>query len=71
MQALEPGGILLSCSCSGTIGLDDLLGAIEQSAQRVERPAQVLEVFGHGFDHPINLAMPETAYLKAVFVRLP
>jgi 23S rRNA (cytosine1962-C5)-methyltransferase len=70
MQALESGGILLSCSCSGTIGLDDLLGAIEQSAQRVERPAQLLEVFGHGFDHLINLAMPETAYLKAVFARL-
>jgi 23S rRNA (cytosine1962-C5)-methyltransferase len=67
MQALEPGGILLSCSCSGTIGLDDLLGAIGQSAQRLGRGVQLLEVFGHGFDHPINLAMPETAYLKAVF----
>ncbi|HLV99180.1 MAG TPA: class I SAM-dependent rRNA methyltransferase [Ktedonobacterales bacterium] len=70
MQTLEPGGILLSCSCSGTIGLDDLLGAIEQSAQRVTRQAQLLEAFGHGFDHPLNLTMPETAYLKAVFVRV-
>lgn len=70
IQALEPGGILLSCSCSGTIELDDLLGAIGQSAQRLERPAQLLEVLGHGFDHPINLAMPETAYLKAVFCRM-
>jgi 23S rRNA (cytosine1962-C5)-methyltransferase len=70
MQALEPGGILLSCSCSGTIGLDDLLGAIGQSAERVARPAQLLEVFRHGFDHPINIAMPETAYLKAVFARI-
>jgi 23S rRNA (cytosine1962-C5)-methyltransferase len=70
MQALEPGGILLSCSCSGTIGLDDLLGAIGDAAQRVQRQAQLLEVFGHGFDHPINLAMPETSYLKAVFARV-
>jgi 23S rRNA (cytosine1962-C5)-methyltransferase len=67
MQALEPGGILLTCSCSGTIGLDDLLGAIGQSAERLGRQTHLLEVFGHGFDHPINLAMPETAYLKAVF----
>jgi 23S rRNA (cytosine1962-C5)-methyltransferase len=36
----------------------------------VGRKVQLLEVFGHGFDHPINLAMPETAYLKAVFCRL-
>jgi 23S rRNA (cytosine1962-C5)-methyltransferase len=71
MQALEPGGVLLSCSCSGTIGLDDLLGAIGQSAQRVQRLVQLLEVFGHGFDHPINLAMPETAYLTVVFVCVP
>ncbi len=70
MQALEPGGILLSCSCSGAIGQDDLLGAIEQSAQRLERAVQVLEIFGHGFDHPLNLAMPETGYLKAVFCRV-
>ena len=67
MQTLAPGGILLSCSCSGVIGQDDLLGAIAQSAQRVERQVQLLESFGHGFDHPINLAMPETAYLKAIF----
>ncbi|HEX6779656.1 MAG TPA: class I SAM-dependent methyltransferase, partial [Ktedonobacterales bacterium] len=70
MQALAPGGILLSCSCSGVIGQDDLLGAIAQSAQRVERQVQLLESFGHGFDHPINLAMPETAYLKAIFCRV-
>ncbi len=70
IEALAPDGVLLSCSCSGAIGLDDLLGAIAQSAQRLECSVQLLEVFGHGFDHPINLAMPETAYLKAVFCRL-
>jgi len=70
MQALTPGGILLSCSCSGAIGQDDLRGAIGQSAQRLERQVQVVEIFEHGFDHPINLAMPETGYLKAIFCRL-
>lgn len=70
MQVLSPGGILLSCSCSGVIGQDDLLGAIGQSAQRLERRVQLLEVFGHGLDHPINLAMPETGYLKAIFCRV-
>jgi 23S rRNA (cytosine1962-C5)-methyltransferase len=69
MQVLSPGGILLSCSCSGIIGQDDLLGAIAQSAQRVERSVQLLEIYGHGFDHPLNLTMPETGYLKAAFLR--
>lgn len=70
MQVLRPGGILLTCSCSGVIGMDDLLGALSQSAQRLQRSVQLLETYTHGVDHPINLAMPETAYLKAVFCRV-
>jgi len=67
MQVLRPGGILLTCSCSGVVGMDDLLGVLSLSAQRFQRPVQLLETYTHGVDHPINLAMPETAYLKAVF----
>ncbi len=70
MQVLRPGGILLTCSCSGVVGMDDLLGVLSQSAQRFQRPVQLLETYTHGVDHPINLAMPETAYLKAVFCRV-
>jgi 23S rRNA (cytosine1962-C5)-methyltransferase len=70
MQVLRPGGILLTCSCSGVIGMDDVLGVLSVSAQHLQRTVQLLEIFTHGVDHPINLAMPETAYLKAVFCRV-
>ena len=70
MQVLRPGGILLTCSCSGVIGMDDLLGLLSLSAQRLQRSVQVLEMYTHSVDHPVNLAMPETAYLKAVFCRV-
>lgn len=70
MEVLRPGGILLSCSCSGVMSMDDLLGAVAQSAQRLQRTVQLLESYTHGVDHPIHLAMPETAYLKAVFCRV-
>ncbi len=70
MQVLRPGGILLTCSCSGVVGMDDLLGVLSLSAQRFQRPVQLLETNTHDVDHPINLAMPETAYLKAVFCRV-
>jgi 23S rRNA (cytosine1962-C5)-methyltransferase len=70
MQVLRPGGILLTCSCSGVVVLDDLLGALSQGSQRLRRPVQLLETYTHDVDHPINLAMPETAYLKAVFCRV-
>lgn len=70
MQVLRPGGILLTCSCSGVIGMDDLLGTLSQVAQRLQRSVQLLESYTHGVDHPLNLAMPETSYLKAVFCRV-
>ena len=70
MQVLRPGGILITCSCSGVIGMNDLLVALSQSAQRLQRTVQLLETFSYGVDHPLNLAMPETAYLKVVFCRI-
>ncbi len=70
MQVLRPGGILLTCSCSGVVGMDDLLGVLSQAAHGLRRPVQLLESYTHGVDHPINLVMPETAYLKAVFCRV-
>ena len=70
MEVLRPGGILLTCSCSGFIGLDDVLGAVSQAAQRLQRQVQLLETYTHSVDHPIHLAMPETSYLKAIFCRV-
>lgn len=70
MQVLRPGGILLTCSCSGVVGMDDLLGVVSNCAQRQKRTVQLLESYTHGVDHPTNLAMPETNYLKSVFCRV-
>ena len=70
MQVLRPGGILLTCSCTGVVGMDDLLGVLSLSAQHLKYSVQVLETYTHGVDHPMNLAMPETAYLKAVLCRV-
>jgi 23S rRNA (cytosine1962-C5)-methyltransferase len=70
MRVLRPGGILLSCSCTGVVTMHDLCEVIIQDAQQLRRSVQKLESYTHGVDHPINLAMPETAYLKAVFCRI-
>lgn len=70
MQVLQSGGILLSCSCTGVVGMDDLLGAIADAARHLGRHVQLLESFTHGVDHPVQLAMPETSYLKAIFCRV-
>lgn len=70
MSVLRSGGILLTCSCTGVVGMDDLLGIVSQDAQYLHRSVQLLETYTHGVDHPMNLVMPETAYLKAIFCRV-
>jgi 23S rRNA (cytosine1962-C5)-methyltransferase len=70
MQVLKSNGVLLTCSCSGNIKMEDLLDVLAQSAQHSQRKVQVLETYTHGIDHPTNKTMPETVYLKAVFCRV-
>ncbi len=70
MQLLSRDGILVSCSCSHHLALDDLIGTIQQAAQHVNRFAQLIEVGGHSPDHPIHPAIPETRYLKSLTCRV-
>jgi 23S rRNA (cytosine1962-C5)-methyltransferase len=70
MQVLRPGGILLTCSCSGVVSMKDLLDVLAQDARRLQRSVQFLETHKQSIDHPIHSAMPETAYLKAICCRV-
>lgn len=70
MQLLERDGMLISCSCSHHMSSEDLLGAIQTAARHLDRDAQVLEQGMQAPDHPVHPAIPETAYLKAFYVRV-
>jgi 23S rRNA (cytosine1962-C5)-methyltransferase len=70
MQLLSRDGILVTCSCSHHLPLDELVAAVQQSARHLSRFAQVLAVGGHAPDHPIHPAIPETRYLKALTCRV-
>jgi len=70
MQLLERDGMLISCSCSHHMSGEDLLGAIQTAARHLDRDAQVLEQGMQAPDHPVHPAIPETAYLKAFYVRV-
>ncbi|HEV3153680.1 MAG TPA: class I SAM-dependent rRNA methyltransferase [Candidatus Baltobacteraceae bacterium] len=69
LRVLEPGGILVSCSCSHHLSPEMLQRTILQAAKDCGRRMQILERHAHAPDHPIHPAMPETEYLKAFFVR--
>jgi len=70
MQLLPRDGMLVSCSCSHHLALDELIGAIQHAARHLGRFAQIVAVGGHAPDHPIHPAIPETRYLKALACRV-
>jgi len=70
LDVVAPGGILLTCSCTGLVGGDDFLEMIRRVALNAGRGVQVLHVDGAGADHPVASNVPENRYLKAAFCRV-
>ena len=70
MQVVKPGGLLLTCSCTGLVSEDEFLDMLRRAAFYANRTVQVLKVSGAGPDHPVLASVPESRYLKAVFCRV-
>jgi Predicted SAM-dependent methyltransferases len=68
-RLLRPGGLLVTCSCSGKVKPPDFEEMLLGAADDVRRPIQILERRGPATDHPALGGLPETEYLKAFFVR--
>ena len=70
MGAVKPGGILLTCSCTGLVSEEQFLDMLRRAAFYAGRTVQVLQVSGAGADHPWQAHVPESRYLKAAFCRV-
>jgi 23S rRNA (cytosine1962-C5)-methyltransferase len=64
VDLLVPGGILVTCSCSGGVSREDFMSMLSGVAQRTGRDIQVLEQRGAAADHPTSVTCLETDYLK-------
>jgi len=64
MKLLEPGGVLVTCSCSHHIDEDLFREMLIDAAQSAGRQARLLEMRSQSRDHPVLLAARETQYLK-------
>ena len=64
IDLLPPGGILVTCSCSGLVSRDDFEQVLATVAMRSGRAIQVLESRGPAPDHPVSISCPESNYLK-------
>lgn len=70
IQLVRPGGLLLTCTCSGRVPLPTFLDAVHRAGQRAGRQLQLVDRTGAGGDHPVMLNCPESLYLKAVWLRV-
>ncbi len=69
MRLLNPGGILVTASCSFHVGRAEFLEALVAAARDSGRTLTLLEHLSAGLDHPEVMTVPETGYLKGVVLR--
>lgn len=66
LRLLEPGGVLVTCSCSHHFSEAMLLETVAEAALDAGRTVRVLERRIQAADHPVLLTVPETLYLKCL-----
>ena len=70
VDLLEPGGILVTCSCSGVVTREDFLMMLSGVAQRSGRSIAFLECRGAAADHPVSVSCLDGEYLTCVIARV-
>jgi len=70
MKILRSGGILATFSCSQNLSRDEFIEVLHDAATDAKRRVTVVEELGQPPDHPWDLAIPETRYLKGFVLRV-
>ncbi len=68
LQALRPGGLLFTFSCSGGISPDLFHKIVAGAAMDAEVDGAILHRLEAACDHPSTLLFPEGAYLKGLVI---
>jgi 23S rRNA (cytosine1962-C5)-methyltransferase len=68
MRLLEPGGFLVTCSCSHHIDQELFREMLIDAAWSAGRQARLLEMRSQSRDHPMLLAAKESQYLKCAIL---
>ena len=70
LKLLNPGGVLVTCTCSYHVSEELFLEILAQAAIDAHRRMQIMEKRMQATDHPVLSGMPETYYLKCVIARV-
>jgi 23S rRNA (cytosine1962-C5)-methyltransferase len=69
LQALAPGGLLCSASCSQLVDATEFERMLAAAAHDAHKKLQVLQLGSQAPDHAVPVAFPEGRYLKFVVCR--
>ena len=69
LRLLNPGGYLITCSCSYNVDEAMFAEAVFAASADAHIPVTVVEKRMQGRDHPVLLGVPETYYLKCFILR--
>jgi 23S rRNA (cytosine1962-C5)-methyltransferase len=70
LKLVEPGGLLMTFSCSGHMSLDLFQKVIFAAALDAGRRVSFVRRLGAGADHPVSLYCPEGEYLKGFLLEV-
>ena len=70
LKMLNPGGYLITFSCSGNMTADLFLEMLKNASRKAKKQVQLIEYRMQTKDHPMLLANMETLYLKCAVIRV-
>ena len=70
LKLLEPGGWLVTSSCSGRVSLHDFIAAVNAAAVDAGRSVRLAYIGGQAPDHAVTPSFPEGSYLKCIFAQV-
>ncbi len=70
ISLVKPGGLFVTCSCSGLLSLEDFEAHVIKAAHRQDRRLQFFDRTGPGPDHPVYSNCLESRYLKVLWARV-
>ena len=68
MRLLNPGGVLVTSSCSYNLSESKFLEILRDCEKDSGSTCRIMERRGQSADHPVLLSFPESLYLKCLFL---
>jgi 23S rRNA (cytosine1962-C5)-methyltransferase len=70
LRLLNPGGLLMTFSCSGGVGIELFQKIAAGAALDADRDARIIRRLSGSADHPVGMTFPEGEYLKGLLLQV-